>query len=205
MFKTVGLPPIEVELPMSFFFSDKKIAAWAVLLPLLMLLIFSLLWRGVPQVWVDYSKGESSLLAAGMLGGATCLAHIAVSLAWPLYVFMQRRGPVLTISKEGLEDLRVSDDIIPWELVAEGVSLNSPNGGYALKLTLNPSAEISLYGPQGVRNWLLKRGEAAQIIIDTKSLSSRTWIAQQTILYLLKSGRENVVKQEPLSHFGVKR
>lgn len=62
----------------------------------------------VPGVW--FGAGDAVFGAAGLVlfGGA------AAVMIWRLFA---QRGPVVTLTPEGLRDIRVADDLIPWRAV----------------------------------------------------------------------------------------
>lgn len=200
--KTANIPPIKVELPASFWLSDGKPAAWVLALPLLVLMIFFLLWL-VPAVWSEYLHGRQNLLPA-LVETAFCICATVgftvqvISTAWTLYVAYEKHGPVLRLYEEGFQDLRVSPDLICWKDVAAAKPISGAYSGYSFKLVLIPNSDVRLYGPQGLNNWLFRRNKALQIIIDIKSLSSDKWVAHQAILHLVNAAKSSAVKMKPL-------
>jgi hypothetical protein len=200
--KTANIPVIEVELPASYWLSDSKPPAWVLVLPVLILMIFVLIWL-LPAVWSEYFQSKQNLMST-LFETAFCVyamlgvAVMGISTVWSLYVFSQKRGPVLKLDKEGFQDLRVSPDLICWKDVAAAKPLNGPYAGYSLKLILIPTADVRLYGPQGLNNWLSRRNQARQIIIDIKSLSSDKWVAHQAILHLVNAAQSSAAKMKRL-------
>lgn len=186
--KTVGLPPISVQLPAVFYLSRRKAVAWAIFVPISLLMV-GILTAVLPKTVAEYVSGQISFLTATILfliflGGSLVFLIIGYSSAWTIYVMWREAGPILTISEHGLVDLRVSHDMIPWSSIAAVEKLRGPYSGYSLKLTLKHGSKVTRKGPDRLLVKLWPR-LALRLIVDIKSLSANKSIAQQAILHLV--------------------
>jgi len=80
------------------------------------------------------------ILWAALLGGA--LFVVAASLN--LWHALTSRGPVLTLSREGLIDWRVGSDVIPWASVTKVSTWGWGNRRWFVVLVIDPGLEHQL-------------------------------------------------------------
>jgi len=78
---------------------------------------------------IDTSKMTAGYFAGAFFGLATCVAGRKL---------MSSGRPVVVISRDGIRDLRISDELIPWESV-EAISSWQYSGQKSMVLEVEPS------------------------------------------------------------------
>lgn len=192
--RTIDLQSIKVQLPAFFHLSRRKAIAWAIFVPISLLMVFILIVT-IPNAFTEYARGQINLLTTIillliLLGGSLVFLIVGLSSAWTLCVMWCEAGPVVTISEDGLVDRRVSDDMLPWSSIATVERLRGLYSDYSLKLTLKPGSQVTRKGPDRLLATFRPR-LALRVVVDIKSLSANKWIAQQAILRLVAMAQAN--------------
>lgn len=123
---------------------------------------------GFWMIGLDAVKGRYSIETAHLVGYLSILFFGAILLlvVWRL---ITRKGAVLTLSPEGLRDMRVSHDVIPWPAIAR-ISTWQSHGQRIMVLGLHPGEEAKLRLTRLAR---VTRGANAKLGADGLSIAAQ--------------------------------
>ncbi|MCD2171913.1 hypothetical protein [Rhizobium sp. C4] len=192
--KTTNIPPVAVTLPAVYGVSGSGKARWIMALPANIMLILIIV-SGAPN-WPSLLTSENLgpiggvLLILGFIFLLSGIVVSAYSLLWNMHCAKNYPSSVLTISRQGILDLRVSDGIIEWgDVLRAGVS-HANRGGTSVALYMRPGFEGVLKGPQALRRIIIPRAKATLITIEITSLSGDRNALVEVILLLAKQANQ---------------
>ncbi|MET3613152.1 hypothetical protein ABID16_001457 [Rhizobium aquaticum] len=194
--KTTDIPPVAVNLPAVYGVSGSGRARWMMTLPanIMLILIFVL---GVPT-WPSLLTSEK----LGPIGGpflfigfivflcATILS--AYSLLWNMHCASTHPSDVLTITRQGILDMRVSDSVIEWRDITRTPVIQVNRGVTSVALYMRPEFEGVLKGPQALRRLIIPRAKVTLITIEITSLSGDREALVEVILLLAKQANQQL-------------
>ena len=110
---------------------------------LLTLLAFSAMSTGIAAVLAFRLLPGTAADAAAVSAGYSGLVFFSFCAAVAIWRLMAERGPVVTVSPEGLRDVRVAKEPIPWRAI-KGISTWQMQRQTVLLVAIDPAAEARL-------------------------------------------------------------
>jgi hypothetical protein len=95
---------------------------------------------GCVAVALDVDTGPGGYAGFILYAGAVFFALVSIMAFWRLFAL---RGAVVTITPEGIRDIRVAAELIPWRAVT-GVSTFQYRNSKAVLLAVDPAVESRL-------------------------------------------------------------
>ncbi len=194
--KTTDIPPVAVNLPAVYGVSDSGRARWMMRLPanIMLILIFVL---GVPN-WPSMLTSDK----LGPIGGPFLIIGFIVffcgtivsaySLLWNMHCAKIHPSDVLTITRQGILDMRVSDSVVEWCDITRTPVIQANGGGTSVALYMRPEFDGVLKGPQALRRIIIPRAKTTLITIEVTSLSGDRHALVEVILLLAKQANQQL-------------
>lgn len=111
--------------------------------------------------WWDGLGGYDAMVG---YAGVVVFAVLTIRLIWMLPT---ERGPVLVVTSYGIRDLRIGDEFLPWDSIAE-ISAENCRGHKMIVLTPTPGLQRQL---RCIRN-LARHVQNDRIVIRTEGLAA---------------------------------
>ena len=147
--KKAGAIPESGSPPLGAYGMNKPLAS------VFIVILAGILGFGSWRMLTDGLRNSEAMLAMGLLMGAACY------LGWWVLRDLRFKGPILTLERDGLRDIRRGGDIIPWTDIEDAVAKRRgvmSGNGIRLLLTSGERVDIEMYLLSG------SPGEALEII-----------------------------------------
>lgn len=187
------LPPVAVQLPAVFGFSASSLAfgGFSLIGCVLTGAFFAL---HIPESVVNYIHAGLPLwrflfqFSADVLVSILSLYLISI-LVWKFYCAWTWGERVLTISNQGILDLRVSDRLIDWRDI-EDAQPGSYRGARWVKLRLRSGRHIRFKGPRTIIRRLMPWRKSAQVAVEIQDISGDKNILTNLILLMIEKANQ---------------
>lgn len=108
----------------------------------------------------------------GFGGYDTALGYAGVAVfglvtSWLIWMLPSGRGPVVVVTPYGIRDLRIGNEFLPWDSIAE-ISAEESRGHKVIVLTPTPGLQRQLCS---IRN-LARRAQSNRIVIRSEGLAT---------------------------------
>lgn len=191
--KTANIPPIAVQLPAKYKMDEGRAFGW-ILLDILGAIIdvaFGNLCFYILRQYFsrEISINELSIWVFFIVGVIYLHSTMILYSIFNIYYALRKEKVILTISRGGIVDERVSSDLISWNEIDKVQAVDGPRAGYSVRLWLKPGCVVSMKGLQAIKRRTTLWSKNAGITIDIGSLATNGWVVRQLIMSMAQSAK----------------